>query len=200
MSNAREPRTTARVKVLLLDDDDLNRELSRQIFQLHDVAVVCARTVADAERELIAAPEIDVISVDVSLRGLGHDKDGAVLAQRLRAIRPDLPIIGYSSYFDENALSSPERGAFTAYFSRGGSSKDIDEYVARCLDEGARYRSRRREVWSREIAELARTDHPEDAHGLARRRFGPLFDNTAKVVGLLAGVVAIAVGVLKFIG
>ncbi len=142
--------------VLVLDDDDENRELSARIFAEEAVRVVEAASKNEAERELISHPGIDAISLDVSLGGGGRDKDGAALAVRIREARPELPIVGYSAYFEESDLSAEERAAFTAYFHRGGSIQDIREYVDRCLDEGLRYRRHRREVFEQQVDELAR--------------------------------------------
>lgn len=141
--------------VLLLDDDDENRGLSAEMFALENARVVQAATVKDAERELISNPGIDVVSLDVSLRGGGRDKQGAALAVRIREARPDLPIVGYSGYISESDLSADELGAFTDYFERGGSTGDIKQYVDRCLDEGLRYRRWRREAFRAQLAELS---------------------------------------------
>jgi CheY-like chemotaxis protein len=141
--------------VLLLDDDDENRALSAEIFETEHANVVQASTVKDAERELISHPGIDVVSLDLSLRGAGKDKEGAALALRIHAARPELPLIGYSAYFGEGDLSAEEQAAFTWYAERGGSTDEVDAYVNRCLVEARGYRDRRRRVFDEQILQLA---------------------------------------------
>jgi CheY-like chemotaxis protein len=159
--------------VLLLDDDDDNRQLSAQILTTKRVRVVEAANEKDAERELISHPGIDAISLDVSLRGQGKDKEGAELAVRIRKAHPELPIVGYSAHFAENQLSAEERSAFTAFYHRGGSTSDIREWVNRCLDEGLQYRRRRRERFDQQLAELKRAGQIGDREYAVLRSLSP---------------------------
>lgn len=159
--------------VLLLDDDDRNRGLSAEIFSNEEARVVEAATTAQAESELIAHPGIDAVSLDVSLRGSGEDKEGAELAVRIHKARPELPIIGYSAYFAENELSTAERDAFTAYFPRGGSTGQIEAYVNRCLDEGLAYRRRRRAIFEEQLARLNGSGHIAEREYSVLRSFSP---------------------------
>jgi CheY-like chemotaxis protein len=159
--------------VLILDDDDENRGLSAEIFGNEDVRVVEAANTIQAESELIAHPGIDAVSLDVSLRGEGEDKEGAALAVRIHEARPELPIVGYSAYFGENALSAEEREAFTAYYRRGGSIKEIEAYVNRCLDEGLEYRRRRREVFEGQLARLHESGQIAEREYSVLRSFSP---------------------------
>lgn len=143
------------LRLLLLDDDDLSRELSGKIFSYEQAHVIHAATVSEAERELRASPGVHLVSVDISLGGEGRDKQGAELARRIRASQPDLPIIGYSSYFSEDELSEDERAAFTGYFARGGSTSDVQSWVERCLDEAVRYRESRRGALYQQLVDAA---------------------------------------------
>jgi DNA-binding NarL/FixJ family response regulator/predicted RNase H-like HicB family nuclease len=159
--------------VLLLDDDEKNRGLSAEIFSNEEARVVEAATTTQAESELIAHPGIDAVSLDVSLRGGGEDKEGAELAVRIHEARPELPIIGYSAYFAENELSAAEREAFTAYYSRGGSTNKIEDYVNRCLDEGLAYRRRRRQAFEEQLARLHGSGHIAEREYSVLRSFSP---------------------------
>jgi CheY-like chemotaxis protein len=143
------------VKLLVLDDDDENRELSHKIFSLEKARVVLAATASEAERVLQASPSVDALVIDVSLQGAGVDKAGAELARRIRADQPDLPIIGYSAYFSEDDLTAEERTAFTSYFERGGSVQEVGEWVEHCLDEAVRYRRARRETLYQQLVSVA---------------------------------------------
>lgn len=153
------------LRVLVLDDDDLSRELSGKIFAYERADVVLTATASEAERELRSSPEIDVVSVDISLGGEGRDREGAELARRIRASRPDLPIIGYSSYFSEDELSEDERAAFTGYFSRGGSTRDIQTWVERCLGEAVQYRESRRSALYQQLVDAANRSAADSGRG-----------------------------------
>jgi len=159
--------------VLVLDDDDKNRELSARIFANEEVRVVQAATRVEAQRELIAHPGIDAISLDICLHGGGADKEGAALAMEVRELRPDLPIVGYSAYFEEHDLSPEERKAFTAYYHRGGDIEEISKYVDRCLDEGLEYRRRRRELFDQQLAKLVEAGQIEEREYAVLRSFSP---------------------------
>lgn len=159
--------------VLVLDDDDKNRELSARIFANEEARVVEAATRSEAERELIAHPGIDAVSLDVCLHGEGSDKEGATLAMQIRELRPDLPIVGYSAYFEEHDLSPEARTAFTAYYHRAGDIEEIEEYVNRCLDEGREYRRRRREHFDQQLARLVEGGQIEEREYSVLRSFSP---------------------------
>ncbi len=171
--DARADQDYSGVAVLLLDDDDENRDLSAQIFSNESARVVEAANTVQAESELIAHPGIDAVSLDVSLQGNGRDKEGAALAVRIHELRPELPIVGYSAYFDEQELSAEEREAFTAYYPRGGSIEEIENYVNRCLDEGLEYRRRRRQVFEEQLGRLHENEKIADREYSVLRSFSP---------------------------
>jgi DNA-binding NarL/FixJ family response regulator len=171
MTNSEQDSTP--LAVLVVDDDDENRELSEEIFATSEVRAVGASTKSQAERELIAHPGIDAISLDVSLRSAGGDKEGAELAVQIRRLRPELPIVGYSAYFDEGDLSPEERAAFTTYYHRGGSTDDIREYVNRCREEGLRYRQHRRELFEEQLSQLERAGQLSEREYSVLRSFAP---------------------------
>ncbi len=175
------PSTYSGLAVLILDDNQENREASADLFASENARPVEADSAGAAERELIAHPGIDVVSLDVSLRGGGHDREGAALAVKLRDAYPELPIIGYSEYFNEAQLSTEERDAFTEYFPRGGSMEDIDVYINHCLDAGLQFRRRRREAFHAQIEELAAAGRLEEREYSVLRSFTPSPDEELSI-------------------
>lgn len=89
--------TTAK-HVLLIDDDTVQLQLREQVLR-H--AGFSTATAADGEAALavlrdVAQPRVDAIVTDHLLPGLG----GAELVRRIRALRPDVPILVITGLLD----------------------------------------------------------------------------------------------------
>ena len=93
-----------RASILVVEDETLIAELI--------VDVLCERgfevhAVADAEaalRYVESGSEVDVLFTDINLAG---EMDGSTLAKRVRAQRPDMPIVYCSGRYSPSALSAP---------------------------------------------------------------------------------------------
>lgn len=93
-----------RASILVVEDETLIAELI--------VDVLCERgfevhAVADAEtalRYVESGSEVDVLFTDINLAG---EMDGSTLAKRVRAQRPELPIVYCSGRYSPSALSAP---------------------------------------------------------------------------------------------
>lgn len=94
------PVATRGRTVLLAEDDDGTRRTVARTLERHGYRVVVARDGADAirvaDREL---DQVDVLVSDVMMPGLS----GPALAERLRARRPDLPVL-FITGFAEDAV------------------------------------------------------------------------------------------------
>jgi signal transduction histidine kinase/ActR/RegA family two-component response regulator len=94
------PVATRGRTVLLAEDDDGTRRTVARTLERHGYRVVVARDGADAirvaDREL---DQVDVLVSDVMMPGLS----GPALAERLRARRPDLPVL-FITGFTEDAV------------------------------------------------------------------------------------------------
>ncbi len=95
------PSTPNGLRILLVDDEPAVRETATRLLQICGHAVVSAADGESALRIFSDAPEaVDVAIIDLTMPGLG----GAVLLRRLRAQRPDLPVLVISGYTEgENA-------------------------------------------------------------------------------------------------
>ena len=118
--------------------------MSYRIFLVEDHAAVCVALtlLIDFEPDLelcgIAASaeealereawaRCDVLVTDVSLPGM----DGLTLSERIRAERPDLPIIVISAYVDPSKMDRVREVGARAYLSKG----ELGDTLARTLRE-----------------------------------------------------------------
>lgn len=76
--------------VLVVEDEILIAEMVRETLIEYGYAVHAVSNAADALLYLSGNQPVDVMFTDINLPG---DVDGAVLAQRARAMRPDLPVV-----------------------------------------------------------------------------------------------------------
>ena len=94
-------RAAAPVSVLLVEDEVLISnlvadELSEHGFSVHEVT-----TAAEALRYINGGGDVDVLFTDVNLPG---GMDGTELAVRVRAMRPELPIVYASGRYSAGGL------------------------------------------------------------------------------------------------
>ena len=76
--------------VLVVEDEALICEMISQALQEHGFRVCAVANAGDALRYLIDGLPADVLFTDINLPG---EMDGALLAQRARDMRPDLPVV-----------------------------------------------------------------------------------------------------------
>lgn len=107
---------SAPLSVLVVEDDDDNRELLAELLRLEGHAV---ETAPDAERAmaLAAAHPFDALVADVGLPGM----DGLELARELRRRTPHLAVVAVSGYGDIPELAD----------ARG---RDVDGVVVKPAD------------------------------------------------------------------
>src|SRR5690606_29117548 len=87
--------------VLLVEDDDTVRALTRRVLSRQGYRVIEARNGAEALRIAEPAEEsIDIVISDLVMPELG----GRQLVERLRAIRPTIPVLLMSGYTEDVAL------------------------------------------------------------------------------------------------
>ena len=93
-------KASRKLRVLLVDDDELIQDSTAQVLE----AIGHAPTVAGRGEEALATLEAglacDVVILDLNMPGMG----GAVALTRIRALRPELPILLATGRADEQAL------------------------------------------------------------------------------------------------
>jgi PAS domain S-box-containing protein len=98
-----ETASTASSTVLVVEDEELVRNLVRQVLEQAGYDIVEASNGADA-LELAGSRRVDLLLTDMTMPGL----TGREVAERLRASQPELKVIYMSGYADGEAL---EHGA-----------------------------------------------------------------------------------------
>jgi len=122
------PNRRRRYAVLLVEDDDGVRQLTRRILEDFAYAVLEARNGTEALAHLDAgSPRIDAVVSDVVMPGMG----GRELVGRLRLRRPDLPVLFLSGYTGDE-LSDEVRGQQHQAFLQKPFSPDA---LAAALDD-----------------------------------------------------------------
>jgi PAS domain S-box-containing protein len=93
-------RTATRsLRVLVVDDDDLIRESTSQILEVLGHQATLAAGGEEALRLLAGGLEVDLVVLDLNMPGLS----GAETLPRLRALRPDLPVLVATGRPDQQA-------------------------------------------------------------------------------------------------
>jgi CheY-like chemotaxis protein len=134
-------------RILIVDDDERARQVARDSFADRGCEVVTVADSDEAVRELRSSPGVHLLFTDVRLSDRENDDSGMQLGDYVKKIRPDVPVVVYSTHFYENeldaALDTSARERFDVVLPRGGPSWDDDATFRRCVDLAARYRDQR---------------------------------------------------------
>jgi len=93
--------TDAGVRVLLVEDDDDNRELMAEVLASAGYDVVSAATGADGLRTL-SERSVDVVVTDVGMPGMG----GLEVAKAAKAIAPAVPVVVVTGWAEREDIAS----------------------------------------------------------------------------------------------
>jgi CheY-like chemotaxis protein len=118
--------------ILLVEDEEIVRELTREMLELAGVAVLAADDPAEA---LAVCREfdgpIDVLLTDIVMPGMS----GRELADRLRELRPELEIVYTSGYSDDviaaRGTLEPDTGFLAKPFTCADLSAAIHEALGK---------------------------------------------------------------------
>jgi two-component system cell cycle sensor histidine kinase/response regulator CckA len=127
----RAARTTGDGLVLLVEDEDLVRQVAKRILERAGFRVQAAANAPDA-LEIAARQRPDILLSDIVLPGIG---DGISLAETLHERWPDLPILLVTGYTER--VPPQWAGLLTKPYEVG----DIVDNVRRLLDEAAEARA-----------------------------------------------------------
>lgn len=94
--------TAKQINVLFVEDEDLVVELVVGALAAAGFSVHCAGDAEDALRHVSSGAPVDVLLTDVVLPG---EMDGAELATRARALRPELPVVYVSGRVSQSDLA-----------------------------------------------------------------------------------------------
>ena len=125
------PGMARRANVLLVEDDEGVRRLTRRVLEQYGFRAVEARTGSEA-LELLNRnhPHIDAVVSDVVMPGMG----GRELVGRMRRLRPDIPVVFLSGYtgdeVSEEIRSHPRQTFLQKPFSPDALVAALEEMVA----------------------------------------------------------------------
>jgi two-component system, response regulator PdtaR len=108
---SRDPLTPTRPVVLVVDDEEMLRDLACMMFDDAGFEVITASTGSEAIEALKTKPDIGAVFTDVHMPG---QPDGIELARHIREVCPDCAIIVVSG----RGVRLPDLGARVRYFNK----------------------------------------------------------------------------------
>lgn len=126
MGRAAEPRTVLLVEDEFLISQYVAEELSDYGFTVHE-----SSTADDALRYIDSGAPVDVLFTDINLPG---NIDGTELAIRVRAMRPELPIVYASGRY---TASAPRMVSRSVFVSKPYRPSDVCTLLARLTEVAA---------------------------------------------------------------
>ena len=98
----------AKINILVIDDEQLIRELFKETLEELGHIVMCAKTGSDG-LELVKKHDFDIVFLDLKMPGM----DGAELFRQIRTIRPHLPVTIITGYPESDMMARAlEQGPF----------------------------------------------------------------------------------------
>ncbi len=113
----------AGVRVLLAEDDAMNRLVLSDMLANEAVSLVCTENGADALAQIgqRGADAFDLVLCDIEMPVM----DGFSAARRIRELAPDLPIIGLSAHTLDTIQERGRGSGMTAYLSKPYRMADL---------------------------------------------------------------------------
>jgi len=126
---------SARLMVLLLDDQPEPRESMRKLLEDCDFSVIPVSSVDSAMKEITSNKGLDIFVTDINLSSISTDKSGLAFANVVKRLNPSLPIAAYSAKVSAADIDPGEYRAFDAYLNKASSTpaktqKFVDDCVA----------------------------------------------------------------------
>jgi CheY-like chemotaxis protein len=126
---ANEPR----VRVLLVEDDDDNRELMCEVLETAGHQVLAAASGAAGLR-LLSERSVDVLVTDVGMPGMG----GLEVARAARKIAPHVPVIVVTGYAEREDINSARGREVDAVLVKPVDPDALTATVEQLVKAGAR--------------------------------------------------------------
>ena len=118
--------------ILLVEDENYVREVTRQVLELEGFRVIPAQTAGEARKAFHQEEgKLDLLITDVVL----PDHNGHKLAEELTDMCPDLKTIFISGY-PENAVSRTQLNGGTFYLAKPFSRESLLVMIKRAFEEG----------------------------------------------------------------
>ena len=117
-----------RARILHVDDNQDTRLLMAAVLGDAQYGVMTAGTVAEA-MQLAQEIQFDLFILDVRLT----DGTGVELCQKLRGVQPDVPVLYYSAYADDEQQQKALAACGDAYLRKPVGIDDLEEAVTGLL-------------------------------------------------------------------
>jgi signal transduction histidine kinase/CheY-like chemotaxis protein len=116
--------------ILVVEDDDAVRRMTREFLKIHGYTVVEARSAANAIQIMEAQKEpIDMVLTDVLMPGM----KGRELVSRLMTLRPDLKVLFMSAYTEDAAINIGVLSPGTEFIEKPFGPDDLATKVREVL-------------------------------------------------------------------
>lgn len=113
----------APIRVLLVEDDQDNRELTAEVLEAAGFAVTPAAS-GDLALAALTASAVDVVVTDVGMPGMG----GIELARAVKAIAPTVPVIAVTGFGEREDIA-------------GARGREIDAVLVKPVEPDALIRT-----------------------------------------------------------
>ncbi len=128
--DAPSPMRRGTETILVVEDEDSVRTVTRNILALHGYKVLEARLPEEALSMCARHPEIDLLLTDVVMPGM----NGRVLAERFARLRPESKILLVSGYTDDAIVKAEILEAEVQYLGKPFTSGMLATKVREVLD------------------------------------------------------------------
>jgi CheY-like chemotaxis protein len=124
----------AGIRVLAAEDNEVNREVLREMLELQGAEIVCVDNGRELLDRLLAdGPErYDLVITDIQMPEL----DGHSAARRIRELAPQLPIIGLTAYARSQDRERSLASGMTEHLSKPVDLKELTAAILRCVGLG----------------------------------------------------------------
>jgi EAL domain-containing protein (putative c-di-GMP-specific phosphodiesterase class I) len=122
------------IRVLIADDDEMNRETLAEIVDRSD-SLTLVGVAKDADEAILAASlqHPDVVLLDVRMPGGG----GPRAAHEIRSLSPRSRIVALSAFGDDRSIEAMLANGATSYLTKDASFDDIVDAILRSVDGDA---------------------------------------------------------------
>ncbi len=115
----------SRKLLLCVDDRAATLEVRKMLLEREGYDVL---TAADGPSglELFASREVDLVLLDYNM----PEENGAVVARKMRALKPEVPVIMLSAYFEPPAEAA---GFINAYVAKGQNPRVLLDQISKLI-------------------------------------------------------------------
>jgi signal transduction histidine kinase len=116
--------------ILVVEDDDAVRRMTREFLKIHGYTVIEARSAANAIEVMeTQSKDIDLVLTDVLMPGM----KGRELVSRLTSVRPDLKVLYMSAYTEDAAINIGVLNPGTEFIEKPFGPDDLAAKVREVL-------------------------------------------------------------------